>query len=255
MRNQTNVSKANASTAQKHADFYKAFWEKSGTDITPDEAMRIRFIVSALERHIPHQNETKILDLGCGRGWMAPFLSQYGTVTGVDFTATSIEAAQEHFGLYADFRLADSNSQVLGLEDKVPFDVVICSEVIEHVFDSFGLLSQIHGFLKLGGLCVLTTPNAHRWKQFSAINAETLQPIENWLTPLEIVSMAHKAGFVVLTHEGKRPYQLEGMRQLLLSRKFSKLLDGIGLSELNRKIALQICLYQMLVLQSVAPSS
>lgn len=251
MRSRSNAPETNAVIAQKHADFYKEFWAKAGTNLTPDEELRIRFIVASLEKHLSSYKDARILDLGCGRGWMAPFLSKYGIVTGVDFTEAAIQEAQQQFGSCAEFKVANPNSQVLGLEDKLPFDIVVCSEVIEHVYDASAFLTQIHRFLKLGGLCVLTTPNAHRWKQFSTINSENLQPIENWLTPSEITSLAKAAGFVILTHEGKRPYQLQGMKQLLLSRKFSKLLRGIGLSELNREISLQVCLYQMLVLQSV----
>jgi 2-polyprenyl-6-hydroxyphenyl methylase/3-demethylubiquinone-9 3-methyltransferase len=100
----------------------------------------------------------RLLDIGCGGGLLAEPLARLGaTVTGVDPVPTSIEAARWH-------------AQEVGLEiayDAVPvedlvlagrrFDLVIASEVIEHVPDVPDFLAAMAAVTRSGGLAILST--------------------------------------------------------------------------------------------------
>lgn len=62
--------------------------------------------------------------------------------------------------LEAECYALDLESEPLPVEDET-FDYIICSEVIEHLdVDPMFMMSEINRTLKMGGVLVLTTPNA-----------------------------------------------------------------------------------------------
>ena len=77
-----------------------------------------------------------ILDIGCGGGLLAEALQRLGArVTGIDAGAEAVAAARRHAaasGLDIDYRAVTAES--LADEGEV-FDIIIASEVIEHVAD------------------------------------------------------------------------------------------------------------------------
>ncbi|MBF0502011.1 MAG: methyltransferase domain-containing protein [Candidatus Riflebacteria bacterium] len=55
----------------------------------------------------------------------------------------------------------------IGKADPLPeyfFDLCLCAEVIEHIFDTESLLHSLHKTLKTGGHLFLTTPNLVQWR-------------------------------------------------------------------------------------------
>jgi len=48
------------------------------------------------------------------------------------------------------------------------FDLVLCSEVIEHLADSAGALSQMHRLLNSGGTLILSTPQRYSLLEMTA---------------------------------------------------------------------------------------
>lgn len=189
----------NAAAAVRTASYYDELW-RSLDEPDDDDKLRLAFVSFALGR-IPRAERLAILDLGCGSGWMAPELARWGQVTGVDFSATAILRARDRFGAHASFVLAESGSPTLGLPTG-GFDVVISSDVIEHVPRPKALLRQAAEFLRPGGWLVLTTPNGSVWPEYEALFRGRLQPIENWIAPEPLVQLLSEAGFEVLLHEG-----------------------------------------------------
>ena len=88
-----NNAEQNRIKATETAHFYELLWAKFKTRLTYAEVFRTHFIVDNIREFIQRPN-LKILDLGCGRGWMAPFLSSLGSVTGIDFSPSGIQFAQ-----------------------------------------------------------------------------------------------------------------------------------------------------------------
>ena len=213
----TDLTRDNPADDNLASKFYDNFWRKSGDKLNYAEMFRIHFITKNIKR-FAHSQSLKILDYGCGKGWMAPFLAQWGHVTGVDFGPAGIEIAKRNYGHIARFLLLDANGQnkelALLFND---FDVVVCSEVIEHARDQLAFLKNLFGFLKSNGYCILTTPNGLMWPKYKTREAflrrslrieSYLQPVENWRTPNELVDLFQKANFTVLNHEGIISHQI-----------------------------------------------
>jgi SAM-dependent methyltransferase len=112
-------------------------------------------VARALERATAGRSaESQLLDIGAGRGELITLLGEWMRIK-----ARACDFHAERFAL-KDVEIQQIN---LNLE-RLPyaeqsFDIVTCSEVIEHLENYRDLLRQVHRILKPGGLFVITTPN------------------------------------------------------------------------------------------------
>jgi 2-polyprenyl-3-methyl-5-hydroxy-6-metoxy-1,4-benzoquinol methylase len=107
---------------------------------------------------VPVGAPLKILDVGCGPGWVAAELRRRGHhVAGVDVVAD--EAIAERTDR---FFLADVEG---GLPDEVGdgYDVVIAADVIEHVRNPDELLADLAGRMDPFGTIIASVPNFGHW--------------------------------------------------------------------------------------------
>jgi glycosyltransferase involved in cell wall biosynthesis/2-polyprenyl-3-methyl-5-hydroxy-6-metoxy-1,4-benzoquinol methylase len=128
---------------------------------------RLRFIVRAIE-DLRAQRERPpaglhILDVGCGTGIMItlPLASIGYRVTGIDIHGESIEAARR-VNPYANAVFRDCDATTL-LRETDRYDVVIASEVLEHMEDPLAFLRTLQALLRPEGMLILTTPNGYGW--------------------------------------------------------------------------------------------
>jgi ubiquinone/menaquinone biosynthesis C-methylase UbiE len=101
----------------------------------------------------------RVLDVGCSRGWTLNALTgKAAELWGVDIDAHSLEQARIS---YPHIHFKHQTAAALPFPDTM-FDVVILSEVIEHVGDENkkAIIDEIHRVLKAGGVLILTAPYA-----------------------------------------------------------------------------------------------
>ncbi|MFC7052131.1 bifunctional 2-polyprenyl-6-hydroxyphenol methylase/3-demethylubiquinol 3-O-methyltransferase UbiG [Hansschlegelia quercus] len=101
-----------------------------------------------------------LLDVGCGAGVLAEPLARLGaTVSGADPAPELIAVAAAHAddqALSIDYRATTAEAL---LEAGEVYDVVVASEVVEHVNDVPGFVRTLSGLVKPGGLLLLSTIN------------------------------------------------------------------------------------------------
>ncbi|MEM6641576.1 MAG: methyltransferase domain-containing protein [Bacteroidota bacterium] len=118
---------------------------------------RLKFIEEQLAEHQVESNAS-ILDVGCGNGIISMHLGRLGyNVLGVELSEDALEVAKKNNDLKnVEFR--KENAENLKIEG-LSFDVVICSEVLEHLFEPENLLYPLHSLLKDSGIFIATVPN------------------------------------------------------------------------------------------------
>jgi len=126
--------------------------------IEPIYAARRRYFVGCIERAKRRAGrDVRVLDAGCGDGyWLTELRGIAGVrLSGVDYNPLRVERARQ--------AAPGVPVRCLSLEEDGPeggpFDVILCSQVIEHVADDMGLLHRLRTLLAPGGTLILGTPN------------------------------------------------------------------------------------------------
>lgn len=241
----------NAQSARNSADFYDKFWQYIPENFNDFDEMRAAFITSTIQ-DFTSGAKLDLLDIGCGTGWLSCFIHQYGSVIGVDYSSKAIDFANEHYMKYGQFFVADSDRDNLGLGEESKFDVVIASEVIEHVVDHEAFVAQVSSFLKPNGLWIITTPNKRVFSEVSSRYKSVFQPIENWLTPPELVHLLNTNQFEVLRHDGAVFKNIDyGFRGYFVSKRLANLSKKLGLLNLYNILLLHTSVYQLMVARKI----
>lgn len=146
------------------------WWDESGSfsalhRLTP---CRIEYIVQVIKRNIINKqinsstqicNNLNILDVGCGGGLLCEPLSRLGgDVTGIDVSENAIITAKQHaskMGLKINYICTSLEE----LNLKKDFDLIIASEVIEHVLDRKYFLKMIRKISSNKTSFIFTTIN------------------------------------------------------------------------------------------------
>jgi len=147
----------------------------------------------------------KILDVGCSDGQVSVMLKDGANkVYGVDIARKAVNLARER-GIFAE----------VAMSDNVPFesdyfDVVFCSHVIEHIFDTQKTLKEFNRVLNKGGKVIIITENLNSFKErilFLFGKTPTVMQDPNhvkFFNRKSITENLQQAGFKVTDIEGSR---------------------------------------------------
>lgn len=177
----------------EESKYYSSLWnsERWGrSDLNPDETARW----DAIRRLLPEKERQRILDVGCGRGWLTNELAKFGDCLGIDPVEAGIARANE---LYPHISFAaKSTTDLLREIGPESYDVIVSSEVIEHIpyAGQQLFLNDIHALCKRGGTLIITTPRKEMWNSFHRYHKAS-QPIEDWLTENQLLQLGTSAGF------------------------------------------------------------
>jgi len=113
-------------------------------------------VKSALSKLEIPKKELRVLEVGCGLGYLTYALIKEGyNATGLDISQNAIDEAIKTYGnYYICANVMDYTDQ-----NKKLFDVVILTEVIEHVEEPIIFLKSLTNLLSKRGIIILTTPN------------------------------------------------------------------------------------------------
>lgn len=100
----------------------------------------------------------RVLDVGCGNGaTCGMFLEKGCDVVGVDLSESGIAIAKQAFPK-GRFEVLGAGADTLAVLGEAPFDIVISTEVVEHLYAPRPYATACVQALKPGGIFICTTP-------------------------------------------------------------------------------------------------
>ena len=215
------------------AAYIEPMSEPSSSPSWPAEEERYQYIRDVLARECPPPR--RLLELGAAPGALTLSLSRQG----YDVTAVDLGEALDGWGDQAEGAMTSAFTergiQLLARDlESVPypfddetFDVVLLTEVIEHLRDyPARVVGEARRLLKPGGLLLITTPNAAAiQRRVDLLFGRTVYtPLRDWIgglpharhareyTVTELKSLISHAGFDDISVEGRHFHLQSGRR-------------------------------------------
>ena len=155
----------------------------------------------------------RVLDIGCGAGFLSNYLAQLGhRVTGIDVAPRALDVARAH----DDSRAAtyvEGDACALPYADGA-FDVACAMDFLEHVDEPARVVAEIGRVLAPSGLFFFHTFNRNflAWlvvikgvEWFVRNTPEDLHVLRLFLKPAEVAGMCQDHGLALVTLRGSRP--------------------------------------------------
>jgi trans-aconitate 2-methyltransferase len=127
------------------------------------------------------QPDSRVLEIGCGVGTLTQLLAEalpQGSVHGIDLSPKSIAAGRERLTSFGNVQLEAGD--VLEVDLKGQYDVVVLPDVIEHVplevHDT--LFGRVASWVKDDGFVLLHYPNPHHLEWCHEHHPENLQIVD-----------------------------------------------------------------------------
>ncbi len=138
---------------RKDAQLFNYFEERV-CKATEDDERRLREYITSL---VGNYSEATILDVGSGSAWVASYFCPRGfKVISFDIAFENVNKALQkhsninHYGIVGDALQPPFEENT--------FDVIIASEVIEHIVEPELFIEKLFSLLKVGGKLIISTP-------------------------------------------------------------------------------------------------
>jgi 2-polyprenyl-3-methyl-5-hydroxy-6-metoxy-1,4-benzoquinol methylase len=117
---------------------------------------RLRKAMDYIEAHAPYEHA---LDFGCGSGVMLPFLCGVSArVTAMDIDLLPFERVRRRRAFPTNLQVHDAHALTLKDLQQASFDLIVATDVLEHVEDLSGTLNEMKELLAPGGQIVISGP-------------------------------------------------------------------------------------------------
>jgi len=118
------------------------------------------YLSPVVEKLLQTLQSKTILDVGCGNGALAASLMQKGyNVYGIDASETGIAIAKKNYGKDCFFVQNVESETITQALQNIPFDTIISTEVVEHLYSPKQYMQFCHNILApSGGHIIISTP-------------------------------------------------------------------------------------------------
>lgn len=188
---------------------------------------KLRLFIERIERlrreSKKEKKEIHILDVGCANGIQVtfPLGAQGYTVTGLDMHEPSIRFARENNHFHNVHFELQKTENIHAATGEKKFDVIILSDILEHVENPMKVLRDVHALLKLHGIVLISIPNGHGPFE-----------VENYiLRKLGIIWLgrAARGAWARVRRKSAVPYNVHsGHIQFFTRRSFQKVVEDAG---------------------------
>ncbi|MFA6110211.1 MAG: class I SAM-dependent methyltransferase [Candidatus Latescibacterota bacterium] len=143
-------------------------------DLEPQQRASEARRIEALVRMLAPSAGERMMDLGCGSGWLAARCRRTGAeVHAVDLSPRGVAAARRRFPEVDRFHVADVYRLPF---QPASFDALVLSEVLEHLTEPVQALVEVRRVLLPGGRLLICVPYRERILQHLCIHCNRLTP-------------------------------------------------------------------------------
>ncbi len=171
---------------QDPTEYYNARWRDENLSDRAPNQLGVDVISGRVVEATRGTSNPSILDVGCGNGWILKAIDDvhrgaHGFIESNrrlwEWPIREIVVPRAF--IYEGYFGSDSFAE--------RFDVIVCSEVIEHVSHKSEFLAAVSLHLKPGGHLILSTPNGrYRKSYFKNTGGPPPQPVEIWASCSEL---------------------------------------------------------------------
>lgn len=209
-------------------EYYDKYWINHKKPLNEHEIVRLAEILLAIGsvlKSFENEDCIEICDLGCGRGWLSNELSKFGKVTGVDLSEKGVELARHRWGDVNEFIAHD----ILTWRPGKKYDIVVSSEVVEHIKEKELYAETIKNILKPNGILIITTPNLKAKKNWDRAGMGQ-QIVEDWLSPKGLDELFHDSMIFLSSKTFIFDFCYNGIYRIISAPKLLSLLKKAKLS-------------------------
>lgn len=156
----------------------------------------------------------KLIDIGCGDGVYESLLTKEARKKivsyGVDISVNQLKKAKKYIDKTLEL---DFENKSLPYKNNF-FDIAICSEVLEHLFEPENILSEIARILKENGILILTAPNLGALNIRLGILLNSFSPMINYSQNKDHIRFFNKNDILKLTERKFKLITWQGLSSL-----------------------------------------
>jgi SAM-dependent methyltransferase len=204
------------------------FWRETSYQRFPGGYKKLAVLAEIILQRFDER--PRVLDVGCGNGALTFPVAALGCeVVGVDVDGDSIERCRER-NRFPNARFVHTDGS-LATVDGV-FDLIVCSEVLEHLVEPRPLVAAMRGKLASAGLVFITIPNGYGPREIGGRSEQFLR--RRWGLDRALGGLRRVLGRVGMP-SAKEKYEMhtsnpeQGHVQKFTRREIVDLLEAEGL--------------------------
>jgi len=136
----------------------------------------LKSLYSGIKTQVDDLTPKTIVDIGCGEGHITALLREWFPEAAIYATDLSKSIMVSNFKTKRDVLLMCSDAQELPLKSG-SFDIVVCTEVLEHVEDPEKVISECRRISR--NLCLFTVPREPHWRAANILRLSYLKRLGN----------------------------------------------------------------------------
>lgn len=153
-----------------------------------------------------------VLEIGCGTGATGKLIKQKMPdviYTGIEIDETAANMARERIDNVITGNVENIDLSSFGFE-RQSFDLIICADILEHLYDPWKVLNMLLGYLKQGGSIIASIPNVQNiflikdliegnwtYSQYGLLDSTHIR----FFTWKEIEKLFQRAGFKIKKYQ------------------------------------------------------
>lgn len=207
------------------AEQQRQFWNDWNAQTREKELHEIsrrqaEMVIDSLER--TGRSGLKILEVGCGAGWLCPELARFGDVVGTDLSDEVLQRAQTR---WPEIKFVSGDFFSLSFEPQ-SFDVIVSLEVLSHVENQPQFMERLADLLVPGGMLLLATQNRPVLQKHCSVAPPGPGQVRRWVDRTELAGLASPF-FKIEQLRSITPMAQRGYRRFLTSQKLNNALAPV----------------------------